>query len=66
MKTDTSIEIPEPRTIALLAGLSIGLGLTVHEVFFLVAGALLLVHPAKWIGHYVYELEQRSRQYRPA
>jgi hypothetical protein len=62
MKIDT----PEPRTVALLAGLSIGLGLVVHEVFFLVAGAILLMRPAKRIGRYVYELEQRPRRYRPA
>ena len=31
MKNDTSIERPETRTIALLAGLSIGLGLVLHE-----------------------------------
>jgi hypothetical protein len=27
----------EPRTVALLAGLFIGLGIAVHEVFFLIA-----------------------------
>ena len=64
MKNDTSVERPETRTIALLAGLSIGLGLVLHEVFFFVAAGVLLIGPAKRLGHYVYELEQRH--YRPA
>ena len=63
MKNDAPIERPETRTIALLAGLSIGLGPVVHEVFFFVAAGALLIRPAKRLGHYVYELEQRH--YRP-
>jgi hypothetical protein len=66
MKNDTSVERPETRTVALLAGLSIGLGLVVHEVFFLVAAGIILIRPAKRIGRYMYELEQRPRHYRPA
>jgi hypothetical protein len=66
MKTDTAVETPETRTLAVLAGLSIGLGLVVHEVFFLVAGAMLLIRPAERVGRYVCGLEQRLRHYRSA
>lgn len=66
MKNDTSLEKPETRTVALLAGLSIGLGLLVHEAFFLVAAGIILIRPAKRLGRYVYELEKRPRHYRPA
>jgi hypothetical protein len=66
MKNDTSVERPETRTVALLAGLSIGLGFVAHEVFFLVAAAILLIRPAKRVWRYVYGLEQRPRRYRPA
>jgi hypothetical protein len=33
-------ETPDPARVALLLGLSIGLGIAVHEGFFLVAGAI--------------------------
>ena len=35
--------------ITLLAGLAIGLGIVVHEVFFLVAGAIAAIVPARWL-----------------
>jgi len=41
----------EPRTVALLTGLAIGLGIVVHEVFFLVALAIAFVAG----GHALYE-----------
>ena len=64
MKSGTSIERPETRTVALLAGLTIGLALVVHKVFFLIAGAILLIRPAERIGRYVYELDHRFKHYR--
>jgi uncharacterized membrane protein len=60
MKNDTSVEKPETQTIALLAGLSIGLGLAVHEVFFLVAAGVLLIRPVKRLERYVYELTDQT------
>ena len=51
MKIGNSVERPETRTIALLAGLSIGLGLVLDEVFFFVAAGVLLIRPAKRLGH---------------
>lgn len=63
MKTNTSPERPETRTVTLLAGLSIGLGLVVHELFFVVAGAILLIRPLERLAHYIHDREHS--QYRP-
>ena len=67
MKTDTSLERPELRTVALLTGLSIGMGLAFHEIFFLVAAVIALIRPVKRLARHVHELEQkRPRLYRSA
>jgi hypothetical protein len=60
MKTYASMTKPEPRTIALLAGLSMGLSLSVDEIFFLATAVVLLIIPVRCLAHYVYELEQRA------
>jgi hypothetical protein len=41
----------EPRTVALLAGLFIGLGIAVHEVFFLIALVIAFIAS----GEAIYE-----------
>ena len=41
-------DLNTPR-IALLAGLAIGLGIVVHDVFFLVATAIAATVPAHWL-----------------
>lgn len=64
MKTNASPERPETRTVALLAGLSIGLGLVVHGVFFFLAGVILLLRPMEKLAHSVHHPE--PRHYRPA
>jgi hypothetical protein len=46
--------IMEPRTLALLLGLLVGLGITVHDIFFVLAGlialAALATHTALWMS----------------
>ena len=59
MKTETSIQESDTHTITLLAAISFGLGLAVHNIFFLVAAAIALVIPVRKLVRYVYELEQR-------
>ncbi len=43
MKNIKQVPVTEPRTAALAIGLTIGLGLVVHEIFFLIALALGVV-----------------------
>jgi uncharacterized membrane protein len=52
-------ELPklETRTVALLTGLTIGLGIAVHDIFFVVAALIALVRPmesaVRWIHEHV-------------
>lgn len=67
MKTEqNAIHEPEGRTIALLTGLSIGMGIVVHKIFFLVAAAIALIVPLRRLTLYVYELEKRELAHRQA
>ena len=45
----------ETRTVALLTGLPIGLGIAVHDIFFVVAALIALVRPMESAGHWIYE-----------
>ena len=65
MKTDTAIQKPEGRTIALLTGLSVGLGIALHKIFFLVAAAIALIVPIRGLFRYVNELEQAAIRHHP-
>lgn len=47
MKNMKQVPVTEPRTAALAIGLAIGLGLVVHEIFFLIALALGVVVTAE-------------------
>jgi hypothetical protein len=48
MKTIEERSLPEARTIALLSGLAIGLGLVVHQVFFWVAFGIWAFAVTEW------------------
>ena len=41
-------KIMEPRMMALLVGMAIGLGITVHEFFFVVGLGIVLVVAVEW------------------
>jgi hypothetical protein len=47
----------ETRTVALLTGLTIGLGIAVHDIFFVVAALIALAAPiesaVRWIHEHV-------------
>lgn len=49
MKAHKESSTPEPRTIALLAGLAVGLGIIVHEIFFLVALGIGAFAASEWV-----------------
>lgn len=57
-------DLNTPR-IALLAGLAIGLGIVVHDVFFLVAAAIAATVPAHWLlRHTQHHFELAQSAYR--
>lgn len=49
MKKITRLFRIEPETVALLLGLTIGLGLAVHQVFFVLALIVVLVAIGEWM-----------------
>ena len=49
MKAHKESSTPEPRTIALLAGVAVGLGIIVHQVFFLVALGIWAFAASEWL-----------------
>ena len=55
---------PEGRTIALLTGLSIGLGIVLHKIFFLVAAVIALIVPMRGLVRYLYELQEEALAHR--
>jgi type IV secretory pathway TrbD component len=67
MKTPKESSGPEPRTIALLAGLAVGLGIIVHEFFFWVAVGIWAFAASEWVrqrerehpGHHRYLIHHR-------
>lgn len=42
------ILVPASRTVALLAGLAVGLGIAMHEIFFVVAAAIAWCAATEW------------------
>jgi hypothetical protein len=50
-------ELPklETRTVALLTGLTIGLGIAVHDIFFVVAALIALVRPMESAVRWIHE-----------
>jgi hypothetical protein len=55
MKTIQKLPMMEARTVALLIGLAIGLGIAVHEFFFVVALGIVLVVVVEWTAQRVHE-----------
>jgi hypothetical protein len=58
-KDDGSLDEPH---VALLLGLSIGLGIAVHEVFFLVGGAIALGALTVATAHALHEYPKRAQR----
>jgi len=55
----------QPRTVVVLTGLAIGLGIALHPVFFLVALAIVLGEAGEWalgkIGEHVWHSKLTHR-----
>lgn len=60
-RLDQSSGHVDPARVALLLGLSIGLGIVVHEGFFLVAGAIVVGALTVATAHAIQEHGDRSR-----
>lgn len=48
MKTIQKLPIMEARTVVVLVALTIGLGIAVHEIFFVIALGIVLVEAVEW------------------
>lgn len=55
MKKTQRIPVMEARTVALLTGLAVGLGIVVNEFFFVVALGIVLVVFAEWTAQRIQE-----------
>ena len=60
MKTN-SFEYAGAPKIALCTGLAVGLGIVVHNVFFLIATMIALSIPFGWLINWVREAEERPK-----
>jgi hypothetical protein len=58
-------KIMEPRTMALLVALAIGLGIALHEFFFVVALCIVLIVAVEWTARtaceYLHDLRSAQR-----
>ena len=61
MKTIQKLPMMEGRTVALLAGLTVGLGIAVHEFFFVVALGIVLGVTGEWTARKIYEYRHDFR-----
>jgi len=59
MKTN-SVKYPGAPEVALWSGLAVGLGIVVHDVFFLIAVMIALIIPFGWLINWVREADERS------
>jgi hypothetical protein len=60
-------ELPrlETRTVALLAGVAIGLAIAVHDIFFVVAALIALTAAIESTAHWIYEhMTHRTLEHR--
>ena len=55
MKTIQKLPMMGARTVALLVGLTVGLGIAVHEFFFVVALGIVLVVALECTAQRIYE-----------
>ena len=61
MKSDRFYEMMDPVRVALLLGLSVGLGIAVHEGFFLVAGAIAVGALAAAAANAIHDHAEANR-----
>lgn len=61
MKSDRFYEMMDPARVALLLGLSVGLGIAVHEAFLLVAGAIAVGALAAAAANAIHDHAEANR-----
>ena len=61
MKSDRFYEMIDPVRVTQLLGLSVGLGIAVHEAFLLVAGAIAVGALAAAVANVIHDHEQDNR-----
>ena len=61
MKSDRFYEMMDPARVALLLGLSVGLGIAVHEGFLFVAGAIAVGALAAAAGNMIHDHAESNR-----
>ena len=61
MKSERFYEAVDPARVALLLGLSVGLGIALHEGFFIVAGAIAVGALAAAITNMIYDHAEANR-----
>jgi hypothetical protein len=60
MKANNADAGADPARVALLFGLSVGLGIVLHESFFVVAGAIAVGAIAATIANLIYDHTEQS------
>jgi len=63
MKTIQKLPMMEARTVALLLGLAIGLGIAVHECFFVMALGIVLVVAVEWTAQTIQDYLRDFRMF---
>lgn len=63
MKTIQKLPMMEARTVALLTGLAVGLGIVVHEFFFVVALGVVMIVIGEWTAQKVQEYLRDFRMF---
>jgi len=61
MKNNRFYEMMDPARIALLLGLSVGLGIVVHESFFFAAGAIAVGALAAAVANAIHDHAKANR-----
>jgi hypothetical protein len=61
MKSDRFYEMMDPVRVALLLGLSLGLGIAVHEAFLFVAGAIAVGALAAAVANMIHDHAESNR-----
>ena len=60
MKANNAEDAMDPARVALLFGLSVGLGIVLHESFFVVAGVIAVGAIAATIANLIYDHTDQS------
>jgi hypothetical protein len=60
MEANNAEDLMDPARVALLFGVSVGLGIVLHEGFFVVAGAIAVGAMAATVANLIYDHTEQS------